>query len=278
MKRRQDIVLWAALAAVILLAVFAVLATRNGTATTFRNLTRDPIAYSVRPWDSDHPPETRELAPEGLDRVRTNKPLEVTYPSFGRTILFIASPGKAYSFRYNEEDRVQLYPGSHGLEDAVDLAPFVQTPMPVVRKMLEMADLRPDDVLYDLGCGDGRIVITAARTYGIAGVGIEIDPDLIAVSRKRAEQAGVSDLTRFLRMDATRADLSEATVVTLYLLPESNEILRPRLEEQLPAGARVLSHNFSMPGWKDRLVARETVTDENGVEHSVYLYRIPAAE
>ncbi len=273
----MDVVVLTAIVALAILAVVTFFSLRRGGAseTTFRNLTRGEITYSVRAWDADAPPRSRTLRPEQIDRVHTAKPLEVTYPSLGRTILFIASPGKPYSFRYNEEGRPQLYPGSHGMKDAVDLAPYVQTPMPVVEKMLEMARLAPGDLLYDLGCGDGRIVITAAREYKVRGVGIDIDPDLIAVSRKRAKKEGVAGLTRFVRMDATRADLRPATVVTLYLLPESNQILRPLLEKELRPGARVVSHNYGIPGWNDRLAGRAALTDEKGVAHTIYLYRVP---
>lgn len=220
-------------------------------------------------------PGPRVLRAGAVDRIKTAKPFQVTYESGDKTLFFIASPGKAYSFRLNEKGLVHVYPGSHGREDAVDLAPYVQTPMPVVEKMLEMAALGARDVLYDIGCGDGRIVITAAKKYGIRAVGIDILPKMVEESRANAKREGVEGLTRFICMDATKADLSDATVVALYLLPESNDLLRPKLERELRPGARVVSHGYVMTGWEGRLTGKATVVDEKGKTHSIFAYRIP---
>jgi len=127
--------------------------------------------------------------------------------------------------------------------------PYVPTPEPVVDRMLELADVDETDVIYDLGSGDGRIVIRAAKTYGTRGVGIEIDPDLVEEARKNAEEAGVDDLVEFRQGDLFEADISEATVVTLYLLPSVNQELRPILFEQLSPGTPVVSHDFDMGQW-----------------------------
>lgn len=124
--------------------------------------------------------------------------------------------------------------------------PFVPTPMPVVQKMLEMANVRPGDFVYDLGCGDGRIVIQAARERGARGVGIDIDPQRIAEARDNARQAGVQERVQFRRADLFKSDFSAASVVTLYLLPDLNQRLRPQLWRQLKAGTRVVSHDFDM--------------------------------
>jgi SAM-dependent methyltransferase len=124
--------------------------------------------------------------------------------------------------------------------------PYVPTPQPVVDKMLEMAKVGRDDLLYDLGCGDGRIVITAARTYGARGVGIDIDPQRIEEARQNAKQAGVVDRTEFRVANLFDSDFSRASVVTLYLLPQINQKLRPQLWRQLKVGARVVSHDYDM--------------------------------
>ncbi|HEX9172366.1 MAG TPA: methyltransferase domain-containing protein [Telluria sp.] len=124
--------------------------------------------------------------------------------------------------------------------------PFVPTPQPVVDKMLEMAKVNKGDLLYDLGSGDGRIVITAARRYGARGVGIDLNPVRIAEARANAKQAGVTDKVRFVNGDLFKTDLSDATVVTLYLLNSVNRDLRPRLWKQLKVGTRVVSHAFDM--------------------------------
>jgi len=128
--------------------------------------------------------------------------------------------------------------------------PYVPTPQPVVDRMLEMAEVDENDVVYDLGSGDGRIVIRAAETYGSRGVGIEIDPERVQEARKNAKEAGVSDLVEFRQGDLFEADISEATVVTIYLLPEINLKLRPLLFEQLRPGTPVVSHGFDMDAWE----------------------------
>lgn len=128
--------------------------------------------------------------------------------------------------------------------------PYVPTPQPVVDRMLEMAEVDENDVVYDLGSGDGRIVIRAAETYGSRGVGIEIDPERVQNARENAKEAGVSDLVEFRQGDLFEADISEATVVTLYLLPEINLKLRPLLFEQLEPGTPVVSHGFDMDAWE----------------------------
>ena len=242
-------------------------------ATTIRNLTQDPIEYAIRHDGTDGVWETRAVQPGSIDRIEAESNLEISYASGDYPVFNALEAGEPYTFRYVDGDHVQIYVGSHGLEDAEDLAPWVPTPLPVVRRMLEMAGVGADDIVYDIGCGDGRIVIEAAKTYGARGVGIDIDPEMIVKSQASAEENGVSHLVEFKLMDATRADISAATVVTLYLLPESNELLRPIFEAQLKPGTPVVSHNYSIAGWEDRKVDIDTVLDEHGGEHYVYLYR-----
>ena len=124
--------------------------------------------------------------------------------------------------------------------------PYVPTPMEVVNKMLDMGKVGRSDVLYDLGCGDGRIVITAAKERGARGVGVDIDPQRIAEANENAQKAGVQDRVQFRQGDLFKADFSPATVVTLYLLPDINKKLRPQLWRQLKVGTRVVSHAFDM--------------------------------
>lgn len=128
--------------------------------------------------------------------------------------------------------------------------PYVPTPQQVVDKMLELARPRSSDFLMDLGSGDGRIVITAARKYRCRGVGIDINPERIREAVANARKAGVSHLVRFQEQDLFQADLSKATVVTLYLLPEVNMKLRPKLWKELKPGTRIVSHSFDMGDWK----------------------------
>ncbi|MBI3061934.1 MAG: class I SAM-dependent methyltransferase, partial [Deltaproteobacteria bacterium] len=127
--------------------------------------------------------------------------------------------------------------------------PFVPTPMEVVDRMLEMAEVNRGDVVYDLGSGDGRIVIRAAKKYGARGVGIEMDAQLVELSRKKAREEGVSHLVEFRVEDALKTDVSSATVVTLYMLPWFNAKMRPIFEQQLTPGARVVAHDYDIEGW-----------------------------
>jgi len=168
--------------------------------------------------------------------------------------------------------------------------PYVPTPDEVVAEMLKMANVGKNDVLYDLGCGDGRIVITAAKKFGCRGVGIDIDPVRIRESRENAIKAGVSDRVRFIQADLFDAEISKATVVTLYLLSKVNLRLRPKLFRELDPGTRVVSHQFSMEKWEpdatssvklleDRELHIEEHWDLYQVEdwdlHTVYSWIIP---
>jgi SAM-dependent methyltransferase len=133
---------------------------------------------------------------------------------------------------------------------------YVPTPQPVVEEMLRIANVQADDLVYDLGSGDGRIVITAAQQVGARGIGIDIDPQRIREANENAEQAGVTDRVEFRQEDLFETDFSDATVVTLYLLPELNLRLRPRLLEELQPGTRIVSHAFDMGDWEPDQVVR----------------------
>ena len=152
------------------------------------------------------------------------------------------------------------------------LAPYVPTPADVVDRMLSFAGVGPNDIVYDLGCGDGRIVIAAAKKYGARGVGVDIDPERINESMANARKAGVEKLVTFKLQDAMQTDVSEATVVTLYLLSFANVQLRPILEKQLKPGGGIVSHNFGMGNWEPDAV--DTFTDSNGGTRTLYLWRI----
>ncbi len=128
--------------------------------------------------------------------------------------------------------------------------PYVPTPPDVVEAMLKLGGVKKGDIHYDLGCGDGRIVIMAAQKFGATGTGVDIDPERIKEAEENAKQAGVTDRVRFLRMNLFDADIHDATVVTLYLLPEVNLRLRPKLLKELKVGTRIVSHQFDMGDWK----------------------------
>lgn len=158
---------------------------------------------------------------------------------------------------------------------APSLAPYVVTPPDVVEEMLRVAGVRKDDLVYDLGSGDGRIVIEAARRYGARGVGIELDPELVRRARENARRANVSHLVEFRQQDVMTIDLSPATVVTLYLSREANLKLRPHLLTQLRPGARVVSHEFDMGNWQPSSILR--VRDELSGLRTLYIWRIESS-
>lgn len=242
---------------------------------TLRNVTKKPIAYTIMPGPGDRAGRTRTLAVGAVDRIVTHVPVEISFDNSRHTTTYLVHPGRPYSFRYDETNVIKVYPGSHGREDAADLAPYVPTPPEVVARMVEIGAIGPDDVVYDLGCGDGRMVIAAARTRGARGVGIDLDKALLEDCRAAAERAGIGKLVRFLHMDATKAHLTEATVLLLYLLPESLETLEPAFERDLRPGARIVSHDYKIPGWDARIVRTEILPGENGRDHRIILYRMP---
>lgn len=238
-----------------------------------RNLTKEMVHYTIKESHISSHTKKMSLWAGDLDRFSEGVPLIISFQRKENTITYGLNPGRAYSFRYDENGELELYEGSHSRTDAADLAPYVSTPMVVVEKMLEMAKITEKDILYDLGCGDGRIVIMAAKIYGACGVGIDIDPERIKESKAYASVAGVEDLVEFRVQDAMKANISQATVVTLYLLPESNALLRPILEEQLKPGARVVSHNYHMPGWELKEIGYNAITTGDGTLHTIFVYK-----
>jgi SAM-dependent methyltransferase len=150
--------------------------------------------------------------------------------------------------------------------------PFVRSTPEVIDRMLELARVKPGDVVYDIGSGDGAIIIRAAKKYGVKGVGIEIDQDLVLKARNNAFREKVEHLVEFRVQDAFTADVSPATVVTLYMLPDFNAKLRPMLDRQLKPGTRVVSHDYPIEGWvPDKL---ERVKGNFLHDHTVMLFEI----
>jgi SAM-dependent methyltransferase len=159
--------------------------------------------------------------------------------------------------------------------------PYVPTTMPVVTKMLELASVSKDDLVYDMGCGDGRILIMAAKKYGARGVGVDLDPVRIAEAKKNAEQEGVSHMVEFRAEDGTQTDISKATVVTLYMFKWFNNAISPKLQKLRP-GSRVVAHDFDIDDWKPTSVVNldaEKNGDE-GIErpHTLYLWLVGAEQ
>ncbi|MCS7168900.1 MAG: TIGR03000 domain-containing protein [Gemmatales bacterium] len=218
--------------------------------------------------------------------------------STGEERLFLTpelEPGKSYFYVLKvinpngfRQVRMRAVEFQAGQEVVVDLRPgkdtessniiFVPTSEEVVLKMLEVAKVTKDDIVYDLGCGDGRIVVMAAKKFGARGVGVDIDPDRVQEANEKVRKEGVEKLVEIRLGDALKVhDLHRATVVTLYMLPEFNEKVRPILERELKPGARVVAHDFQVPQWKPDAVV--TVTEQGGFrDHIIYLYIIRPAE
>jgi tRNA G37 N-methylase Trm5 len=152
------------------------------------------------------------------------------------------------------------------------IVPYVPTPQEVVERMLELAGVKKGDVVYDLGSGDGRIVVTAAKKYGVRAVGFEIDPERIKESRENIKKAGVGHLVEIRQQDIRTVDLSPAAVLTMYLLPEVNLMIRPNIWKQMKPGSRVVSHDFDMGDWKP--LKSENFKDANGWDHNIYLWHV----
>lgn len=149
---------------------------------------------------------------------------------------------------------------------------FVPTPADAAAAMLKLAELTAADVVYDLGCGDGRLLIQAALDYGVQGVGIDVDPTLLEAARANARLAGVDYRLEFIQGNLFESDLRDATVVLIYLLPHLNLRLRSRLQTQLRSGSRIVSHMFDMGDWPPHLTLRLEPSEEDSV---IYLWRVP---
>jgi len=156
------------------------------------------------------------------------------------------------------------------------IVPYVPTPQEVVDRMLELAQVKKGDVVYDLGSGDGRIVVTAAKKYGVKAIGFEIDPERIKESKENIAKAGVGHLVEIRQQDIRTVDLSAASVLTMYLLPEVNLMLRPNIWKQMKTGSRVVSHDFDMGDWKP--LKTEHVKDGSTWDHTLYLWHVEAGK
>jgi len=154
-----------------------------------------------------------------------------------------------------------------------NVAPYYPTPIEVAKRMLEVTELQPGELHMDLGSGDGRLVILAARNHQARSIGYELDPKLVLSSRRQIEEMGLSDLATIVEQDLFQADVSEVDVLTLYLLPRALGKLRPILERDLKKGARVVSHDFEVPDWEpvDRIDC-DMENEVDGLPHMLYLY------
>ena len=162
-----------------------------------------------------------------------------------------------------------LFPQQFGAGE--NLAPYIPSPQVVVERMLEAGRVKPDDMVYDLGSGDGRIVITAAQKFKARAVGIELNPDLCKKARARVKELGLEERVKIVQGSALKEDLSPADVVMLYLLTSSNQRLRPIMEKSLKPGTRVVSNDYEVRGWHPEQVVSVTA---GGLTHKIYVYAI----
>jgi SAM-dependent methyltransferase len=190
------------------------------------------------------------------------------FDGWGGTVITQVAPGVLQAEpRYAEDSPTETRTREPG-----QLAPFDPTPHEVVDRMLALARVKKNDVVYDLGSGDGRIVIAAAKKYGARGVGFEIDPGLVKLARENVRRAGVDKLVEIRHEDFLTADLSPASVVTLYLSYDGNLAVRPQLMRQLKRDTRVVSYTFDMGDWQPKVA--ETLRDSEGNSHQLYLWQI----
>ena len=194
---------------------------------------------------------------------------------FGSLLMFLGAGPQLGTAQVPEEDpSSSTSPSTTTPDDTTDKdVPYVPTSQAVVTRMLEVAEVTEDDVVYDLGSGDGRIPITAAEQFGARGVGVEIDSNLVEKARANAREAGVADRVRFRQGDLFNTNLENATVVALYLWPEMNVQLRPKLLKELDPGDRIVSHDFRMGDWEPNRVV--DAGRGNTGEETVYLWIVP---
>lgn len=200
--------------------------------------------------------------------MRYQSMLRLLIAGFGMVTLSLAGCTQSISQADAQQRSAQpTAPAAQAPEREPDV-PYVPTPTEVVEQMLKVARVNSKDVVYDLGSGDGRIVITAAQKFGARGTGIDINPQLVQKAKENAKQAGVSDRVKFVQQDLFKTNLRNATVVTLYLLPSVNLQLRPKLLQELRPGTRIVSHAFDMGDWKP-----QKELDVNG--RKIYYWVVP---
>jgi SAM-dependent methyltransferase len=188
--------------------------------------------------------------------------------TFGTTVITVVAPGVVQEERRFADGPSSVVPG----RGPDQVAPFDPTPYEVVERLLALARVKKGDVIYDLGSGDGRILIAAAKKYGARGVGYEIDAGLVKLARENVRRAGLEKLVEIRQEDFLAADLSPASVVTLYLSYDGNLALRDQLNRQLKPGARVVSYAFDMGDWQPKV--SESYRDAAGNVHQLYLWEI----
>lgn len=187
--------------------------------------------------------------------------------------LFILGSSVSKIQAQKENNEFPLGPWPISAAEPRKIAPYVPTPMVIVDKMLKLSGLKPGEVLYDLGSGDGRIIIAAAENFKAHAVGVELNEDLYNETLKNIKAKGLGGQVRVIEGDLLEQDLRPANVITLYLLTSANEKIRPLMEKTLRGGSRVVSHDFKIRGWVPETM--QNVVDRNGITHNLFLYKLP---
>jgi len=163
---------------------------------------------------------------------------------------------------------------NYGVSENLFIAPFVATPLPVVKQMLTLAQLRPGEIIYDLGCGDGRVVIMAAQEFGACGIGVEMREDLVKQALSKVSELGLEGRVKIVQGDMFKVDLAQADVVTLYLTTSANDKVKPKLESELRPGVRVVSHDYEILGWRPIKIDNFCENPRLGYpSHTIYVYK-----
>jgi len=154
------------------------------------------------------------------------------------------------------------------------IAPFVATPLPVVKQMLILSEIKPNEIIYDLGCGDGRVVIMAAQEFGARGIGVEMREDLVKQALSKVSDMGLEGQVKIIQSDIFKVDLTQADVVTLYLTTSANDKIKPKLEAELRPGTRVVSHDYEILGWRPAKIDNFCENPRLGYpSHTIYVYK-----
>jgi SAM-dependent methyltransferase len=191
-------------------------------------------------------------------------------------ILFVAVPLQAQWWNFGRKTTASMGKFSSDYPYQKSLAPYVSTPMPAIDQMLDLAKLKPGETLYDLGCGDGRILVEAAVRYHAKAVGVEISHRLAKQAAENVKSRNLQDQVQVIHGDMMQVDLTGANVVTLYLSTTANETLRPNLERYLRPNTRVVSYDFPIAGWHV-IQEAQTGPGSSGITHTIYVYQIPAS-
>jgi SAM-dependent methyltransferase len=242
--------------------------------STLENALDREISFFHKPVSEDIKRRKQTLSPGETTTFSMSDYIEIKLPAEDSGLIYWLVPGEHYVIKSLGKKEIGLFKLIEGGSSIINLAPFVPTPASAIGASLKLAGVDSDSVIYDLGCGDGSVIIQAAKDFGARGVGVEIDVGLIEIARKKAEAEGVSAQVTFINNDIFETDISAATIVYLYLFPQSMKLLRPYLEANLKKGTTVASFGFAFPGWENRLVARHEITGDFTIPKYIYIYRL----